>query len=107
MCTAVTYKTKNFYFGRNLDLNISYNETVTVTPRQYPFHFRCGSTLEKHYAMIGMAAVAENYPLYYDATNEKGKKKWIRSVDVEKDKDFDVSLLTSYAAYAAGIAASE
>lgn len=72
MCTAATYQTKSFYFGRNLDLHISYNETVTVTPRQYPFRFRCGKILGNHYAIIGMATVAENYPLYYDATNEKG-----------------------------------
>ena len=28
--------------------------------------------LENHYAIIGMAHVAGNYPLYYDAINEKG-----------------------------------
>ena len=40
MCPAVTYKTKDHYFGRNLDLEYSYMETVTVTPRNYPFAFR-------------------------------------------------------------------
>lgn len=72
MCTAATYKTKDHYFGRNLDLDASYCETVTVTPRNYPFRFRRVNALMKHYAMIGMAYVAEDYPLYYDATNEKG-----------------------------------
>lgn len=72
MCTAATYKTKNHYFGRNLDLEYSYHETVTVTPRNYPFHFRKVNDLMQHYAMIGMAYVVEDYPLYYDATNEKG-----------------------------------
>jgi len=72
MCTAATLQTNDFYFGRNLDLHISYHETVTVTPRKYPFRFRCGKSLEEHYAMIGMAAVPNNYPLYYEATNEKG-----------------------------------
>lgn len=72
MCTAITYKTKDHYFGRNLDLEFSYQETVTVTPRNYPFHFRKVGQLEHHYAMLGMAYVAEGYPLYYDATNEKG-----------------------------------
>lgn len=28
--------------------------------------------MKSHYAIIGMAHVAENYPLYYDAINEKG-----------------------------------
>ena len=72
MCTAVTYKTKDHYFGRNLDLEYSYHETVTVTPRKYPFAFRKAGMRETHYAMIGMAFVQDGYPLYYDAVNEKG-----------------------------------
>lgn len=72
MCTAVTYKTKDLYFGRTLDLDYSYNETVTITPRKYPFVFRQVKELKDHYAMIGMAFVFDNYPLYYDAINEKG-----------------------------------
>lgn len=72
MCTAVTYHTKDHYFGRNLDLEYSYQETVTVTPRNYPLHFRKAVTMQQHYAMIGMAMVADGYPLYYDATNEYG-----------------------------------
>lgn len=72
MCTAVTYKTKNHYFGRNLDLEYSYKETVTITPRNYAFHFRKMGEMENHFAIIGMAYVSGGYPLYYDATNEKG-----------------------------------
>lgn len=72
MCTAVTYKTKDFYFGRTLDYEFSYGDEVTVTPRNYPFHFRNMGTVEKHYAIIGMAHVENDYPLYYDAINEKG-----------------------------------
>lgn len=72
MCTAISYKTKDHYFGRNLDFEYSYKETVTITPRNYPFVFRKAGELREHYAMIGMAYVQEGYPLYYDATNEKG-----------------------------------
>ena len=72
MCTAVTYKTKDFYFGRTLDYEFSYKEEVTVTPRNFPFHFRHMGTLQQHYAIIGMAFVQDQYPLYYDAVNEKG-----------------------------------
>lgn len=72
MCTAATYQTKDHYFGRTLDYEFSYQETVTITPRNYPFHFRKVPDLEQHYALIGMAMVVEDYPLYYDATNEKG-----------------------------------
>ena len=72
MCTAATYKTKDFYFGRTLDYEFSYGDQVTVTPRNYPFHFRHAGDLTNHYAIIGMAHVADDYPLYYDAVNEKG-----------------------------------
>ena len=72
MCTAATYQTKDFYMGRTLDYEFSYGEEITITPRYYPFHFKHGAVLEDHYAMIGMAHVAENYPLYYEGANEKG-----------------------------------
>ena len=72
MCTAASYRTKDLYFGRNLDYEFSYGDEVTITPRNYPFVFRRAGELRTHYAMIGMAYVAEEYPLYYDAVNEKG-----------------------------------
>lgn len=72
MCTAATYRTEGFYFGRNLDYDFSYGEEVTVVPRNFPLPFRNEKTLSHHYAMIGIARVAEGYPLYYDAVNEKG-----------------------------------
>ena len=72
MCTAITYQTRDFYFGRTLDHTRTYGEGVTVTPRNFPLKFRHHPTLERHYAIIGMAFVLEEYPLYYDAVNEKG-----------------------------------
>ena len=72
MCTSANYITKHHYFGRNLDLEFSYNETVTVTPRNFPFEFRKMPRVDAHYAIIGMATISDGYPLYYDATNEKG-----------------------------------
>ncbi len=72
MCTAVTYKTKDHYFGRNLDYEYGFQEAVTITPRNYTFHFRRLPPMERHYAMIGMATVSRGYPLYFDATNEHG-----------------------------------
>lgn len=72
MCTAITYTTKYNYFGRNLDLEYSFNLSITITPRNYPFHFRKVGSLTQHYAIIGMAMVADGFPLYFDATNEKG-----------------------------------
>ena len=55
MCTAVTYKTKDFYFGRTLDYEFSYGNEVTITPRNYPFEFRHADVLKNHFAIIGMA----------------------------------------------------
>lgn len=72
MCTAATYKTKDFYFGRTLDYEFSYGDEITITPRNYQLHFRNAPDMERHYAIIGMAHVFGDYPLYYDAANEKG-----------------------------------
>lgn len=72
MCTAATYKTKDFYFGRTLDYEFSYGDEVTIAPRNYCFHFREKDDINNHYAIIGMAHVLDDYPLYYDAINEKG-----------------------------------
>ena len=72
MCTAITLETKDHYFGRNLDLEYSYCETVTIMPRNYPLALRNGKLIKNHYAMIGMAYVVDGYPLFYDAVNEKG-----------------------------------
>ena len=72
MCTAVCWNAGDHYFGRNLDLEYGYNESVTVTPRNYPFLFRMTAQQAHHYALIGMATVVDDYPLYYEATNEKG-----------------------------------
>ncbi len=72
MCTAMTYQSRDFYFGRTLDYDFSFGETVTVTPRRFPFSFRHGTMLRRHHAILGMAHVSDGYPLYYDAINEAG-----------------------------------
>ena len=72
MCTAISLKTDDFYFGRTLDYDFSYREEVTVTPRNFPFKFRHTEKLYSHYAIIGTAYTVDNFPLYYDAVNEKG-----------------------------------
>jgi choloylglycine hydrolase len=72
MCTAISWLWNDHYFGRNLDLEYGYNETITITPRNTPFSFRMAGQSDSHYAMIGMSTVIDGYPLYYEATNEKG-----------------------------------
>ena len=72
MCTCITYDNGSFYFGRNLDLDGSFGETVTVTPRNFTLYFCRAGRMERHYAMIGMAAEQDRFPLYAEAVNEKG-----------------------------------
>ena len=77
MCTSlyVCLPNKNpsdFLFGRNMDIEAHFDESVIIMPRSYPLVFRCLPPLAEHYAIVGMAAVAEGYPLYADAMNEKG-----------------------------------
>ena len=72
MCTAATYKSGDFYFGRTLDNDLSYGEEVVISPRNRIFRLRGGGVVQNHHAIIGMACVADNYPLYYDGMNECG-----------------------------------
>ena len=72
MCTAISVTVKDNYFGRNLDYEHSFGEKITITPRNYEFTFRNGTAVKNHYAIIGMALPVDGYPLYFDASNEKG-----------------------------------
>ena len=72
MCTAITYQGKSHYFGRNLDFEHDFGECVVITPRNYSLVFRRENEISQHYAIIGMAVVDNDYPLYFDGTNEKG-----------------------------------
>lgn len=84
MCTAATYQTKNHYFGRNLDYEFSYGESVVIIPRNFPMYFREVAPLTSHFAIIGITHLAEVptdkrvagqpdiMPLMYDGVNEKG-----------------------------------
>lgn len=72
MCTAISYHSQSHYFGRTLDLEFSYGEQVVITPRNRVFLLKNGSVFRTAYAMIGMATVMEDYPLYYEAANEAG-----------------------------------
>ena len=72
MCTALSFRTNKHYFGRNLDYERHYGESIAITPRNMPLHFRKTEDLCNHYAFIGVATLSGDYPLYYDGTNEEG-----------------------------------
>ncbi len=72
VCTAISVTVDYNYFGRNLDFELSFGEKVIITTRNFEFSFRNGKSIKKHFAMIGMGIERRNFPLYFDATNEKG-----------------------------------
>lgn len=72
MCTAATYKTEDFYFGRTLDYEFSYGDNIVITPRNCPISFRNKGIMNTHYAIMGISTIIDNTPLYYEGINEKG-----------------------------------
>lgn len=75
MCTAVRFNDNegNMYFGRNLDWTTGYGEKVVITPTDYTYHsVFLGEMKPNHGAIIGMAIIEENTPLYFDCANEDG-----------------------------------
>ncbi len=72
MCTAISVTHGDNYFGRNLDYEFPFGEKIIITPRLFEFSFKNGMTFKKHFAIIGMGILCDNFPLYFDATNEMG-----------------------------------
>ena len=73
MCTCINVlMNNNTLFGRNMDLDYSFNEKIIITPRKYNIKYKKVSENNKHYAILGIGTVIENYPLYADAINEYG-----------------------------------
>lgn len=73
MCTAATYSSKDHYFGRNFDYEISYDEEVVIVPRNFQLDFKHEDSFKTHNAITGIASgIVKEYPLIYDALNEKG-----------------------------------
>lgn len=55
-----------------MDLEYRFGEKVVITPRNYVLPLKVHPAQKLSYAMIGMAAVREEYPLYAEAVNENG-----------------------------------
>lgn len=75
MCTGIRFTDKsgeNMYFGRNLDWSSGYGQSVITTPRDWTWHSAFEGPLATKRAIIGMAIVVENMPLYFDCANEDG-----------------------------------
>lgn len=72
MCTSIALRRSRNLFGRNMDIDYSFGECAVNIPRNFPLNFKKAGILEKHYAFIGTAAVADGFPLYAEAMNENG-----------------------------------
>ena len=72
MCTGLAFRKDGFYFGRNLDLDWHFGEQVAVVPENALLTFKEEASMKQHYAMMGMAFVADQQPLFAEAINEKG-----------------------------------
>ena len=74
MCTGVRFcdDKGNMYFGRNLDWTVGYGQGIVVTPREYSYTSAFLGEMQTKYALIGMAIIQENIPLYFDCGNEAG-----------------------------------
>lgn len=74
MCTGIRFcdNNGNMFFGRNLDWSEGYGQKVVITPRGYQYHSAFLGDMTPKYAVIGMAIIEENKPLYFDCGNEAG-----------------------------------
>ena len=72
MCTAFGINLSDRFFGRNLDLCGHFEEQTVLTPRNFVWESRREGMQKTRYAMIGMASIEKNFPLYAEAVNEKG-----------------------------------
>lgn len=74
MCTGVKFTDKdgNMFWGRNLDWNEGYGQFPIVMPKGYEVKQTFGDPFPSKYAVIGMGIELENYPLYFNCSNEAG-----------------------------------
>lgn len=75
MCTALSLRTKdgNYLFGRNMDLEYNFNQAVHLVPRNFEYKNVVTNSIEYFkYAVIGMATIIDNHPMFADGMNEKG-----------------------------------
>ena len=72
MCTFITLNSDDFLVGRNMDIEYSFGEALVITPRDYDWKWRKEKSDGQYFAMMGVATVQDNYPLYAEAINEHG-----------------------------------
>ena len=75
MCTGLALETKDglHLFGRNMDIEYSFNQSIIFIPR----NFKCVNKSNKKelttkYTVLGMGTIFDDYPTFADGMNEKG-----------------------------------
>lgn len=103
MCTGVRFSDDkgNMFFGRNLDWSEGYGQKVVITPREFVYKSAfMGEMSPKCGAIIGMAIIEENVPLYFDCCNEEGLGiaglNFPGYAQYEKDVVFDKTNVAAY-----------
>lgn len=103
MCTGVRFSDNkgNMFFGRNLDWSEGYGQKVVITPREFVYKSAfMGEMSPKCGAIIGMAIIEENVPLYFDCCNEEGLGiaglNFPGYAQYEKDVVFDKTNVAAY-----------
>lgn len=69
MCTAVS---DGNLFGRTLDFERDFGESVLIIPRNFKLSFLYEKAKKTHLAMLGIGVMHGGVPLYFDAVNEEG-----------------------------------
>lgn len=75
MCTGLVLQAKNgdHLFGRNMDIEFSFNQSIIFLPRNYEgVNSETGRKVNPKYAVLGMGTIFNNYPTFADGLNEKG-----------------------------------
>ncbi len=74
MCTGLSIKTKNgAFFGRNMDLEYNFNQSVITMPKGYKFIDKVNKVENvNQQAIIGMGTIIGGYVTYAEAMNENG-----------------------------------
>ncbi|MGL5414492.1 MAG: linear amide C-N hydrolase [Clostridium sp.] len=62
-----------YLFGRNMDLEYYFGQSVGIIPRNYKYINKATNEIfSTKYAIVGMITMMENHPMFADAMNEKG-----------------------------------
>lgn len=73
MCTTFSYKqNSNIYFGRNMDIDISFGEKVVIVPKNMERIYKNGKIIYSKFGLLGVASVVDGVALFAEAMNEMG-----------------------------------